>query len=103
MGVPKRRVSHARQGDRRSHEALTLPRLEVWRYREAKGWHEPLTQERTAVHRADPYMEQLRLFRAVAEGREAPVCPGRDALRTLQATLAIHQAARTLQPVSLAP
>lgn len=28
MGVPKRRVSHARQGDRRSHLALTLPRLE---------------------------------------------------------------------------
>jgi large subunit ribosomal protein L32 len=28
MGVPKRRVSHARQGDRRSHEALALPQLE---------------------------------------------------------------------------
>ena len=28
MGVPKRRVSHARQGDRRSHHALKLPRLE---------------------------------------------------------------------------
>ena len=28
MGVPKRRVSHARQGDRRSHHALNLPNLE---------------------------------------------------------------------------
>ena len=28
MGVPKRRVSHARQGERRSHHALTLPTLE---------------------------------------------------------------------------
>ena len=28
MGVPKRRVSHARQGDRRSHHALTMPQLE---------------------------------------------------------------------------
>ncbi len=28
MGVPKRRVSHARQGERRSHQALTLPKLE---------------------------------------------------------------------------
>jgi large subunit ribosomal protein L32 len=27
MGVPKRRVSHARQGERRSHQALTLPKL----------------------------------------------------------------------------
>jgi large subunit ribosomal protein L32 len=28
MGVPKRKVAHARQMDRRSHHALTLPRLE---------------------------------------------------------------------------
>jgi large subunit ribosomal protein L32 len=28
MGVPKRRVSHARQGDRRSHLALSTPVLE---------------------------------------------------------------------------
>jgi large subunit ribosomal protein L32 len=27
MGVPKRKVSHARQGDRRSHLALRPPRL----------------------------------------------------------------------------
>jgi ribosomal protein L32 len=28
MGVPKRRVSHARQGERRSHLAIELPDLE---------------------------------------------------------------------------
>lgn len=28
MGVPKRKVSHARQGDRRAHLALSLPTLE---------------------------------------------------------------------------
>jgi len=28
MGVPKRRVSHARQGDRRSHLAIATPHLE---------------------------------------------------------------------------
>lgn len=28
MGVQKRRVSHARQGDRRSHHAPALPQLE---------------------------------------------------------------------------
>jgi len=27
MGLPKRKVSHARQGNRRSHHALTLPSL----------------------------------------------------------------------------
>jgi large subunit ribosomal protein L32 len=28
MGVPKRRVSHARQGERRAHQAISLPKLE---------------------------------------------------------------------------
>ena len=28
MGVPKRRVSHARQGERRAHLAIDLPKLE---------------------------------------------------------------------------
>ena len=27
MGLPKRKVSHARQGDRRAHLALTVPNL----------------------------------------------------------------------------
>ncbi len=27
MGVPKRKVSHARQGERRSHLAISTPRL----------------------------------------------------------------------------
>ncbi|MFZ9218781.1 MAG: 50S ribosomal protein L32, partial [Candidatus Limnocylindrus sp.] len=28
MGVPKRKKSHARQGDRRAHHALTLPSMD---------------------------------------------------------------------------
>ena len=28
MGVPKRRKSHARQGNHRAHDTLTLPKLE---------------------------------------------------------------------------
>lgn len=81
--------------------SLTLPRLNIYRYRGQRGWHEELTQERTIVHRADPYLEQLRHLRAVAEGGEAPVCSGRDGLGTLQATLAVLEAARTRAPVSL--
>jgi hypothetical protein len=47
-------------------------------------------------------MEQLRHLRAVAEGRETPLCSGLDGLRTLQATLAVHEAARSQGPVTLA-
>jgi predicted dehydrogenase len=37
----------------------------------------------------------------VAEGREPPLCSGRDALETLRVALAVHEAARTRQPVRL--
>lgn len=83
--------------------SLTLPRLQVFRYRGQRGWHEPLTLERTALHRADPYVEQLRHLRAVVEGREAPLCAARDGLRTLEATLAVHTAADSGGTVQLDP
>ncbi len=44
MGVPKRRVSKARQGERRSHQALKLPRPE-----ECPHCHQP-----KLVHHACP-------------------------------------------------
>ncbi|WP_439517406.1 Gfo/Idh/MocA family protein [Hydrogenophaga sp.] len=73
--------------------SLTLPRLNAWRFDGQRGWHEPLTHTQTMLHRQDPYMEQLRHVRAVAEGREQPLCSGVDGLRTLQAALAVHEAA----------
>ena len=39
MGVPKRRVSHARQGERRSHLALSMPHLD-----ECSHCHQPKLQ-----------------------------------------------------------
>lgn len=83
--------------------SLTLPRLQVFRYEGRRGWHEPLSQSRTPLHRRDPYVEQLRHLRAVAEGREQPVCSGRDGLRTLQTTLAVHEAAQSGRTVALTP
>lgn len=94
-------AAHYAQLDVNSHlisgteGSLTLPRLDVWRYDGARGWHEPLTHTRTPVHRADPYVEQMRHLRAVAEGREQPVCSGEDGLRTLQVALAVQAAARS--------
>lgn len=76
-----------------SDGSLTLPRLALWRYQGARGWHEPLTEQRTALHTRDPYVLQLSHLRAVAEGREVPLCSGHDGLRTLQATAAILEAA----------
>lgn len=81
--------------------SLTLPRLELWHYREGKGWHDELTEERTALHFDDPYAEQMRHFRAVIEGTEEPVCSAIDAMRSLEATLAVATAARSGEPVTL--
>ena len=81
--------------------SLTLPRLDYWHYREGKGWHDELTEERTALHFGDPYAEQMRHFRAVIAGEEAPVCPADDAMRSLEATLAVAEAARTGTEIAL--
>jgi predicted dehydrogenase len=81
--------------------SLTLPQLRLWRYAGARGWAEPLTQERTPPLRADPYDEQLRHLRAVVEGREAPLCSGRDAMATLRCALAVHEAAASGATVTL--
>ena len=81
--------------------SLTLPRLEYWHYREGKGWHDELTEERTALHFGDPYAEQMRHFRAVIEAEEAPVCSADDAMRSLEATLAVAEAARSGKEIVL--
>lgn len=82
--------------------SLTLPRLERWSYRDGRGWQDPITRQRTSLHAACPYAEQLRHLRALVEGREAPVCSAEDALGTLEAALAVHEAAASGRPVALA-
>jgi predicted dehydrogenase len=81
--------------------SITLPRLEIWEYRRGRGWHDSLTVERTALHKACPYAEQWRHFRALVEGREPPRCAALDGLRTLEATLAVHTAAQAERPVRM--
>jgi predicted dehydrogenase len=78
-----------------SRASLTLPRLTIWEYRTGRGWHDPLTAERTALHQGCPYTEQWRHFRALIDGAEQPVCSALDGLRTLEATIAVHTAAES--------
>jgi predicted dehydrogenase len=81
--------------------SLTLPRLEYWHYRDAKGWHDELTQERNALHFGDVYAEQMRHFLAVIAGSEEPLCSAADATRSLEATLSVRVAAASGQTVQL--
>lgn len=80
--------------------SLSLPDLSLWHYQGERSWHAELTREQTGVHKADPYTRQLLHFAAVIAGREAPLCSALDGLRTLQATLAVTEAAQSGQAVT---
>ncbi len=87
-----------------SDASLSLPRLQLWRYRADEGahaWEDPLTLERAPVHTGCPYVEQLRHFAALVSGDEEAVCSALDGYRTLQAALAVAQAAASGRPVTL--
>ncbi len=75
--------------------ALTVPRLELWRYGEKKAWQAPLLRERFDVVKEDPLVRQIRHFHAVVRGEAEPIITGRDAVQTLQAVQAIFEATRT--------
>lgn len=64
--------------------SLGFPRMEVWRYPGKRGWYAPLARETVPVPDGDSQARQLRHFRRVARGEDAPRCSGRDALRTLE-------------------
>ncbi|MDO8769799.1 MAG: Gfo/Idh/MocA family oxidoreductase [Burkholderiaceae bacterium] len=85
-----------------THGSISLPDLELWNYRGERSWHAEITQEKTFVHKADPYTGQLQHFAAVIDGLEAPLCSALDGLRTLQATLAVSEAAASGQICRLA-
>ena len=87
-------VSHQIMG---THGSLSLPDLGLWQYRGERSWHAELSHEETRVHihnaGADPYTRQLEHFANVIAGQAEPLCSALDGLRTLQATIAVHDAA----------
>jgi predicted dehydrogenase len=76
-----------------THGALAIPSLRTWRYAGERSWNAPLAKDTLAVTPADPLMRQLAHFCAVIRGDAEPLVSGRDALRTLAATVGILQAA----------
>jgi predicted dehydrogenase len=81
--------------------SLALPTLERWSYRNGKSWFAPIMRETLACERADPYVEQLNHFYKVIRHGEQPLIPAADGALTLRATLAVHEAARTAQTVTI--
>jgi predicted dehydrogenase len=81
--------------------ALTLPQLEYWRYVSDAGWYKPLDVEIAKHDLGDPYLAQLEHFCRVVRGDEVPLIDAEDGTRTLRATLAVHEAARSGALVAL--
>jgi predicted dehydrogenase len=82
--------------------ALSLPQLQHWRYEGERHWHRPLVRTHEPLHRRDVYAEQLRHLRAVAEGRERPICGAEDGIGTLRAAQAVLESAASGATVRLA-
>ena len=81
--------------------ALTVPKLELWRYGSEQGWGSPLQREHLVVEAIDPLVQQIRHFCAVVRGEVEPKITGRDAVRTLLAVQAVFEAARTGHTIEL--
>ena len=84
-----------------THGSLSLPDLGLWTYRGERSWHAELSHEETRVHAADPYTRQLEHFAAVIAGQAEPLCSALDGLRTLAATLAVHDASVSGSAITL--
>jgi predicted dehydrogenase len=73
--------------------SLTIPRLELWRNRDARGWHEPFATERHVAADRDPLGLQIAQFCRVIREGEAPMVPGREGLESLRVIEMIRRAA----------
>lgn len=75
--------------------SLALPKLRMWSYRGAKGWHEPISEAACPVEPGDAYLLQAAHFLHVVRGEEAPVVSAIDATKTQIVADAIAEAAST--------
>jgi len=82
--------------------SLSVPTMRLKVFPGQRSWWEPFDTSIEPVDRSDPLANQIRHFAAVIRGDEAPICSGRDGLRTLQVVAAVTTSARTGVPVELA-
>ena len=90
--------------------SLSIPRLELWHHGADLSWWSPLRSERVAVPDQDPFTlalcgdpltNEMRHFCDVVRGEAVPLLDARGGAKTLEATLAVKQAATTGQAVLL--
>ena len=83
--------------------ALTLPRLEVWRHEGARDWTAPMAMTRDPTVREDPYVRQIRHFRAVVQEGAATHVGAIEGARNLAVMEAVRQSVETGARAPVAP
>ena len=78
---------------------MEFPKLTIWRHLGPKTWTSEITGRDARVPRAEVYDLQIAHFVQVIRGEAKPMIAGREGQKTLAATLAISEAARTGQTV----
>jgi predicted dehydrogenase len=82
--------------------SLSIPTMRLRVFRGARSWMEAFETSTVELERTDPLAGQIDHFAAVIRGEAAPICSGRDGLRTLRVVDAVVESARTGEPVDLA-
>lgn len=83
--------------------SLDFPNPVLWRSADAApDWTSTLTATPIPLTASDPYVAQMRHFAAAIRGEAVPRIDAADAARSLAATVAVLESARTGAPVPLA-
>ena len=86
-----------------THGSLAIPTMRLTTYDGRPSWKLPTRTSVVPVRHGDPLGRQLEHFCAVIRHGVEPEVGGRDAVETLRVTLAVQQAARTGEAVSVGP
>ena len=81
--------------------SLSVPTMRLKTFSGKRSWWEPFETATETLDRSDPLANQVKHFAAVIRGEEAPICSGRDGLKTLQVVAAVVESARTGSPVDI--
>lgn len=84
-----------------TYGSLSVPTMRLKRYPGTRSWWERFESSTDAVDRTDPFANQIVHFADVIRGRAAPICSGRDGLRSLIVVEAVRESARTGHPVTI--
>ena len=82
--------------------SLEFPRLALWQHAGPGGnWHSPMGSTGVPAETGDGFDLQIEHFSRVVRGIDEPCVDGADATRTLAATLAVFESARTGRRIDL--